>query len=301
VSREFWISTAIAVVLAVITSAFAWYQGGRSDHRRQPTWFTATLNELTRYVSRVEGLEVVYRYKGQSVAQLSRTNVSFWNAGSLDIRQGEFMANEPLTLTILHGHCLLDVIPLQNTDPANGFDVKQCDDRTATIALAHLRAGRGVVMQVIHTGRTDADVRVDGDFYDSDKLRRIALASGRGFNEKDPDYKLVHGKASRVDAQMGAFAGALVALGFIAGALFLVVRQIAVLTDEIVRHKFHWGWAPFIVGVVAVLVVFASISSIRRSAAFVSDVGRIPVDLDPFQGILSRLRDTQKAIQASIN
>jgi len=70
VSREFWISTAIAVALAIVTSAVAWYQGWKSDRRRQPTWFTATLNELTRYVSRIKGLEVVYQYKGQSISQL---------------------------------------------------------------------------------------------------------------------------------------------------------------------------------------------------------------------------------------
>lgn len=300
-SREFWISTAIAVALAIVTSAVAWYQGWKSDRRRQPTWFTATLNELTRYVSRIKGLEVVYQYKGQSISQLSRTNVSLWNAGSLDMRQSEFMPNEPLTLTILHGYRLLDVIPLQNTDPANGFDVKQCDDKTATITLAHLRAKRGVVMQVIHTGRTDADVHVDGDFYDSDKLRRIALASGRNFNDKDPNYKLIGSKASRVDTQMRALTGALVALSFIAGVLFLVIRQIMFVVKEIVRHNFHWEWTPFIVGLVAVLVIFVSILSIRRSAGLVSDVGSIPLDLDPFQGIISSLRDTQKAIQASIN
>ncbi len=227
--------------------------------------------------------------------------MSLWNAGSLDMRQSEFMPNEPLTLTILHGYRLLDVIPLQNTDPANGFDVKQCDDKTATITLAHLRAKRGVVMQVIHTGRTDADVHVDGDFYDSDKLRRIALTSGRNFNDKDPNYKLIGSKASRVDTQMRALTGALVALSFIAGVLFLVIRQIMFVVKEIVRHNFHWEWTPFIVGLVAVLVIFVSILSIRRSAGLVSDVGSIPLDLDPFQGIISSFRDTQKAIQASIN
>lgn len=319
-STDFWSTLVLPVVLAVFGLAGTWYLGNKSIQRKLPTWTSVTLNEVTQHVSHVEGLEVLYRYKGQDVPQLSRSNVAYWNAGGVAIRATDEIPKAPLTLTVQHGYQLLDIILLQNTDEDNNFTVHHhSDDTFATITFDYLAARHGVVMLVIHTGLTDDDIDMSGNFIDAARLERLSLADRDVFDVPETWKRLlprIDISASR-DKSAGASKGVRVDTEYMLtedrrvmrnGAIFLgavgtlLSVLILSLTANGIRHmsNIHTITITKAIGVVGgafLLIFFGLIAIVMVYLAWqvLQKVRRIPPDLDIFQGIITELRAAASA------
>jgi len=270
--REFWISTAITVITMTIGLVFTGYWGKKSVPRKQPMWTSVTLNEVTTHTSYIEGLEVLYRYKGQQVPQLSRSNIAFWNAGRIAIRSSDVIRQDPLELCVLGGYQLLDVNPLQNTDKVNGFIMQRVDDTRVALSFDYLGAGQGVVVQMTHTGRSDESVKLTGGFIDADNLRHIPLY------DKDLAYSKAIGdlRMSRI-SPFGKWLGTLIGL-LISGSAPFFAPWITGSSRQ------HFG---LITWIFLITQLFISLRLIYALWVPPRKVRRIPRGLDLFQGILS--------------
>ncbi len=281
-SNEFWINMAIAITLAAIGLAGTWYWGRRSTQRRQPTWASVTLNEVTRHASHVEGLEVLYRYNGEDVPQLSRSNVALWNAGGVAIRSVDAIPRDPLLLTGMHGHRLLDVTVVQNSDETNGFTLRRVNDACWAITFDYLAAKRGVVLRVIHTGLADPDINITGGFIDAGSLRRLYL------NERgvylDREYPLLEGRRSMQAGAVGI--GFIGCLGFVWG-ISLIPRFIR--SVEHIHNPSSAANATVDV-LPCLLLCGGGIWFLFTAWTLLHKVRRMPPNLDIFQGIITELR-----------
>jgi len=282
-SLDFWISTVIAIGGLIV----AWYWGNRSVQRKRPTWATVTLNEVTKHASHLEGLEVLYRYHGQAVPQLSRSNLAFWNAGGIAIRASDAVPKAPLTLIALHGYHLLEVVPVQNTDDSSGLIVDRINDDSVSITFDHLEGKQGVVIQVIHTGLSDADINLTGSFIDADKLTRLSLVESK--SEEGVRYKSTLTQNRRL-VELTAIGSATIGVfRFIWGVTQVgnAIRGIQLFHNNF-KLSHAWGnlanaMTPLVLLWIIAWGAFSATWRVRY------DTRNIPRGLNIFQGILTEL------------
>jgi hypothetical protein len=156
--------TAVSVPLSV-------YLFFRSVRDRRPRYSLRTRNIIHGGVGvEFPDLEVHYRGTGDKITTFSSTKVLFFNAGREPISRGDVVKGEPITVSLAQGCVILAADIIQQKEESNEYEFVRSRDRThATLTFGHMAKDEGVVLQVLHTGAADADVRVTGKLRDGNR------------------------------------------------------------------------------------------------------------------------------------
>lgn len=132
-------------------------------------------NIVRDLVSRIDLLEMLY--DGKRIENLTATKIAFWNAGNDIIDKNDIVNNCPLTVNVEKGYKILDVKTFNN-DKGNQFSIKLSDDRShIDISFEYLAKNEGEIIQLLHTGKSEQDIKIDGRMKYSSKPPMLTNAT----------------------------------------------------------------------------------------------------------------------------
>ena len=155
-----WFSI-LMLVFAVLGFLSVFIVYFKTKKARRPCYAVSSYNIFTDVVSEVESLEV--SYAGKQVGSLTSTKVLFWNKGRETIRKDDLAPSDTLKLETEGEVRILDAKILHQKNPANRFHVPTpLHTSMLPLAFDFVDRDEGVVIQLLHTGRSSMDIRLTG-------------------------------------------------------------------------------------------------------------------------------------------
>jgi len=144
----------LGVILAVVFFI-------KSRRMKEPRFAIRSFNLVRDFTSRLEALEMLYA--GQRIQNLTVSKIAFWNNGAETINGQDIASADPLVAKLKEGLTILDASVLFVKNEANQFSIDVSDDSSELfLKFDYVDKGEGVVIQVLHTGRSSADIQLAG-------------------------------------------------------------------------------------------------------------------------------------------
>jgi hypothetical protein len=177
---EWWVmhwETVVAIAFGVI-GLFGAYYSYMGWKRKKPSYVIRSNNIFKGLEHTVPDVEVKFPGYGPPVAALTITKIGFWNAGSETIKKQDVVKDDPLVIRGKQGVVILSVAIIEAVNPLNKVDCVTSQDRThAKVTFDYLDKNQGAIIQVFHTGTTNADIAVEGTVMGGSRIRRHARDS----------------------------------------------------------------------------------------------------------------------------
>jgi hypothetical protein len=154
----------VSILLNIILSILLHLRGKRE---RLPSYAMLSTGVI-RDIKSLEDLQVLYR--SQQVENVTVTNLMFWNAGSDTISDG--VTVQPLRIRAKVGCRILNAKKVQENNAPSQFDVVRNDDGSSEVRFKYVDKNQGVVVQVVHDGKSGHDLELTGAFMRAPKLLR---------------------------------------------------------------------------------------------------------------------------------
>jgi hypothetical protein len=148
---------------------------------RKPRYSTHSNNLLEGSKIKIDGVEIKFSGFSEPVSNLTVTKLVFWNAGAGTITKKDVLPSpDLLCIQIVRPYKILDASTLHVINSENGFDVTRSRERDkATVKFEYMNHNEGVIIEVIHTGTKDEDVRLEGTIRDAGRIKRIPFVRKR--------------------------------------------------------------------------------------------------------------------------
>jgi hypothetical protein len=155
--------TWIGIAVGMLGLLLSYYFYRKSLRSKRPYCLTFTHSISPSVLVNVPDLHITY--KGSSVPTLSVTKLVFWNAGSETINAGDVPNNSPFSISIAGDGRVLNF----NLDfvKKNGNGVALSVDEThkkVTAEFDYFDKNDGFVVELLHTGESDDDVKIEAIF-----------------------------------------------------------------------------------------------------------------------------------------
>jgi hypothetical protein len=152
----------------------------RSRRVKEPFYSINSNNLIQDNVSSMTGLEV--SYKGYPIESLTVTKILFWNNGADTIEKSDIVSANPLRIECSNGNRILDASVLETNNSSCQLVTEIMNaGRAASIDFDYLDKSNAAVIQIIHTGKTSANLTLKGDLkgatirlYELKKLSTVA-------------------------------------------------------------------------------------------------------------------------------
>lgn len=176
-----WLGTVPSIIaLLSVALAIIFYIKGKKV--KLPCYAVRTVNIVRDLVSKFESLEM--RYSGQPIRNLSVTKIAFWNAGRDTVDAQNIAPADPLRVRVKKGCKIFDAKIVYAKNLANQFSTTISDDQSyTTLQFDYVDKDEGVVIQLIHTGRSNDDIKVRGSIKGAGKptYRYVPSSSTKRF------------------------------------------------------------------------------------------------------------------------
>lgn len=161
---------AIVGILIGVVGAFVSIRGWK---RKKPIYLGLSNNLFSGLGNKVPDVEVKFSGYGQPITALTVTKIAFWNAGTETIKKQDIVKEDPVTIVGKQGVVLLSANVLDSVSPHNKFECKLNQDRSrATVTFEYIDHNQGTIIQVFHTGTSNADITVQGTIIGASPIRR---------------------------------------------------------------------------------------------------------------------------------
>ena len=151
-----WLATnpKLNFTIAIIGLFLAIFFYIKSKKVKLPYYAISSQNIVRDLVSRIDSLEMLYA--GERIENLTATKIAFWNAGNDTIKREDIPDKAPLTINVKKGYKILNAIILHFIEKSNEFSIHISDDKShITIDFEYLDKNEGVIIQLLHTGRSE--------------------------------------------------------------------------------------------------------------------------------------------------
>ena len=167
----------VGVLGSALVGAFFY---ARAKRERAPVYAVLSQNFIGDLPS-LGPLKV--RYGSERIKTVTVTQVWFWNQGRETIvAKGGVV--KPLAIRPKPGHRILDARILRdNNEPSNFKVTRKSDGSQAKIQFKYVEKGQGVLVQLVHDGKSSRDLEVTGVFLGARELSRkeinVSAITGR--------------------------------------------------------------------------------------------------------------------------
>jgi hypothetical protein len=128
---------------------------------RKPRFAFLNRNIVRNQVGQFPAIQMLHN--GNAIPDLTASRFAFWNAGRETIRRADLVAGEPLMIRLSANNSILECSIVQSPVHANNFAIAIApDQRSVVVSFDYLDFNEGVVLQILHTGRTDEDIKLSG-------------------------------------------------------------------------------------------------------------------------------------------
>lgn len=183
----FGIASVLGAILAIVFYT-------RPRRLRDISWAIRTTNLITNNVAVIPELEITY--EGHSVSNLSVSKLLLWNRGAETIKKDDIAVADPLRIEAKG-----EVRMLKGTKITSNNEACQCqvieegNPKWLRIEFAFLDKQQGMVLQIIHTGKTSEDILLKG------QVLGIGAPRRRTFYHIDNIARLFPRRAPRLPAE----------------------------------------------------------------------------------------------------
>lgn len=171
------IGLVVGALLSGLVSAFFY---ARAKRERVPVYVVLSQN----FIGDLPSLGPLKLYYGsERIKNVTVTQVWFWNQGRETIvAKGGIV--RPLAIRPKPGHRILDARILRdNNEPSNFKVARKSDGSQAKIQFKYVEKGQGVLVQLVHDGKSSRDLEVTGVFLGARELSRkeinVSAITGR--------------------------------------------------------------------------------------------------------------------------
>lgn len=142
----------------------------RSKREKKPRLVISSLNLFNENSKKINGLETMYM--GRTVQNVTITRITLWNSGRETIQRNDISPADPLTISINPKFRILESQVLSTKKVTNVIKLEETEAGLKTnITFDYLDYGGGAVIQVVHTGNSSADIKVEGTIVGYGKLK----------------------------------------------------------------------------------------------------------------------------------
>ncbi len=156
--------TTISSILAIV-----FYFKGKKE--KIPIYAIRTNNLIRGYGKEYSRLTV--SYGGEEVENLSVAKVIFWNSGRETIRNTDIPNGDRVRIEAATDFRILDAKILGTSHPSNGANLVEASEKKIMLEFEYFDFDEGVVIQVIHTGTSEDDIKVLGKLVGAKRIAKI--------------------------------------------------------------------------------------------------------------------------------
>ena len=162
----------LSLVVAIIGNPLA-YSFGKKD--KEPAYGKTTFN-LISDLNEYENLNLLYN--DESVEDFSVTKIVFWNKGRAPIRRGDIAEAEPIKIQLTKDNIrILEAKIISTNNSANQFTIEHdIESNWIHINFEFVNKKNGVVIEVVHNGKTNKDIELVGQVIGGKKITKLSLS-----------------------------------------------------------------------------------------------------------------------------
>ncbi|WP_407281591.1 hypothetical protein V7O61_12505 [Methanolobus sp. WCC1] len=170
-----WISflSIILAVLSILVTVFIYI---KSKREKKPLYSSKSNNIFQGLSGKFKPLKI--HFNEDSIGDLTVTKICFWNGGKETINSHDIPTSSPLKLTSTGDYKILDANILEISNKSNNFRCSLSSDLSEVpLFFDYIDKNDGVVIQLMHTGKSGDDIIFEG----------IVKGSGTPAYKKLPD------------------------------------------------------------------------------------------------------------------
>jgi hypothetical protein len=158
-------------IMMAIRGIIAW----RWD-KQEPCWTVRTFQIISGQESLLHELQV--RYRGKIVESLAVSEVTFWNNGRRVLHGDDIAAKDRLRITAVNDVRILEasVVEVNNIALDPIVDMSSVAEKEVLLNFDYLEKGWAFKTQIIHDGKSDQDITVQGSIKGVSGLRHITFS-----------------------------------------------------------------------------------------------------------------------------
>ena len=164
-------SDILTILTAIVGILVSYYFFRQAQKEKRPCWAVKSNNLIRNFSSKISKLEVVYDQ--EKIENLTISRIIFWNNGAETIEKHHIVSADPLRVSGKSGIKILDAeILVQNNRYSNFSAIRSNDQLYAYIEFDYLDKENGAVVQIIHTGVSSEDIRIEGSIKGVKRIRK---------------------------------------------------------------------------------------------------------------------------------
>jgi hypothetical protein len=168
--------TLLGIVAGIVIS-YLFYRWGKQQ--KKPRFHIKNYPVLVGWKDTLPDISIHYRGHGDDIENLSMAHVLLWNNGNVPILAKDMPKGSQLAITAKDGCTLVGQKILKGTNDHNRFRLTSNREKTRVAIDSDFMNGMdGVLIQVIHTGKSSDDLRVEGAFIGAE-LQSFGMLDGR--------------------------------------------------------------------------------------------------------------------------
>jgi hypothetical protein len=167
IGKSSWLS-----ILAFIIGLFSVLYALKNKKERLPCYAIASKNIIRDFVSIFKRLEI--KYSDQDIKNFTVTKVAFWNKGGKTINKEDVVTADPISIHIKNGNKILDREIIGENEKTNNFSLDEsADGARFNINFDYIDKNNGIVIQILHTGKSSEDIEFCGKIKEAGEVKRI--------------------------------------------------------------------------------------------------------------------------------
>lgn len=158
-------------ILAVFGILFGIYSYFKNRRTKAPTCIVRTIRLITENVKKIDSIEILCA--GEKIENLSVSKIAIWNSGKEAIIQNDWATKEPLVIKLDKKYQILDAKILFQKDITNNFSLTiDNDEKSIIINHEYFAFEQGIIIELVHTGKSSHDIAIEGKLKTSTKIVR---------------------------------------------------------------------------------------------------------------------------------
>mgnify|MGYP001130975202 CR=1 FL=1 len=238
-----WLSI-VSFIIAILGVALAIIFYIKGKKVKLPYYAVRSINIVRDSGSWIDSLKI--HYSGQLIENLTVTKIAFWNAGRDTIDSRDIASAEPLTVRVKEGYKILDAKILHEKNKANKFSITTSTDQSyVTPLFDYVDKDEGVVIQLIHTGKSGKDIEFDGKIKGGGKPTKKFVSQSEMSSFRPP----IKGPSSYSKKILRYIVAALMftlPVPFTAGLFFETIDKSDIVI-AVVTFIMYWGFGIYII------------------------------------------------------
>lgn len=234
----------------------------------KPRYSIRSNNLIQNFAAKLTKLNILY--DDEKISNVTVSKLIFWNDGNKTILDTDIASSDPFVVEGIEGVKILEVEKIFEKNKTNKFEVEVLEDgKKLAINFEYVDKNEGIIIQIVHTGKTSQDIKVGGTIKGVGKICKCEASSPLNANPIMRFFNKVLKKVV-IERDKKRKSWVIVILSLV---LFVFSISSTTRVDVLIENKV----AGILTAIMAVIYLIIGLSIAKR---------RIPKGFDSFEEIL---------------